>query len=143
MKSFTLARRNAGFRVFQRGQGMTEYIIIVALIAIAAIAAFTFFGSTIRYQVGGIAHELSGKSASSDISNADKKARSVDTEAGTSKEYGQVYECECGSELRALCVGNCACVVSVLIASCDARVCKRLSSDSSPTFQRVRAGVCG
>lgn len=29
----------------QRGQGMTEYIILVALIAVAAIAAVKFFGS--------------------------------------------------------------------------------------------------
>ena len=31
-----------------RGQGMTEYIIIVALIAIAAIAVVTLFGDNIR-----------------------------------------------------------------------------------------------
>jgi pilus assembly protein Flp/PilA len=37
-----------GVRIRQRGQGMTEYIIITALIAIAAIAAVTYFGSTVR-----------------------------------------------------------------------------------------------
>ena len=42
------------------GQGMVEYIIIVALIAIAAIAAFKFFGQTVRSQVGGMAAELAG-----------------------------------------------------------------------------------
>lgn len=31
-----------------RGQGMTEYIIIVALIAIAAIGVITLFGDNIR-----------------------------------------------------------------------------------------------
>lgn len=80
-----LARRNGGYRVLQRGQGMTEYIIIVALIAIAAIAAFTFFGSTIRYQLGGIAHELSGQSAAADITKANDNATSVDGDAGTKK----------------------------------------------------------
>lgn len=44
----------------QLGQGMTEYIIIVALIAIAAIAAYGFFGDTLRGQVGGMAQELAG-----------------------------------------------------------------------------------
>ncbi|MBI3070684.1 MAG: hypothetical protein HYY84_01025 [Deltaproteobacteria bacterium] len=39
-----LARRNV--RTF--GQGMTEYIIIVALIAIAAIGVVTLFGDQIR-----------------------------------------------------------------------------------------------
>ena len=54
----------------QFGQGMTEYIIIVALIAIAAIAAYSFFGKTMRNQVGGMAAELSGKSASTSIGAA-------------------------------------------------------------------------
>jgi type IV pilus assembly protein PilA len=44
----------------QRGQGMTEYIIIVALIAIAAIAVYQFFGSTVRNQTAAIANELAG-----------------------------------------------------------------------------------
>ena len=44
----------------QIGQGMTEYIIIVALIAIAAIAAYSFFGDTVRMQVGNMAAELGG-----------------------------------------------------------------------------------
>src|SRR5690606_1094041 len=46
----------------QRGQGMTEYIIIVALIAVAAIGTFKFFGETIRNQVAGLAAEVSGQS---------------------------------------------------------------------------------
>ena len=45
----------------QLGQGMTEYIIIVALIAITAIAAYGFFGDTLRSQLGGMAEELSGQ----------------------------------------------------------------------------------
>lgn len=32
----------------QRGQGMTEYIIIVALIAIGTIAVVTIFGNNVR-----------------------------------------------------------------------------------------------
>jgi type IV pilus assembly protein PilA len=47
----------------QRGQGMTEYIIIVALIAIAAIAVYQLFGSTVRSQTAAIANELAGESA--------------------------------------------------------------------------------
>ena len=49
------------------GQGMTEYIIITALIAIAAIGAVMYFGRTARSQIGGMAEELSGQSATSDI----------------------------------------------------------------------------
>ena len=39
----------------RRGQGMTEYIIIVALIAVAAIGVYQFFGQTIRSQMSAIA----------------------------------------------------------------------------------------
>lgn len=47
----------------QRGQGMMEYIIIVALIAIAAIGVYSMFGKTIRNQSAGLAKELAGKDA--------------------------------------------------------------------------------
>ena len=48
----------------QYGQGMTEYIIIVALIAIAAIGVYSFFGDTLRGQMGAMTEELAGKDAS-------------------------------------------------------------------------------
>jgi Flp pilus assembly pilin Flp len=47
-------------RHLQRGQGMTEYIIIVAMIAIAAIAVYQYFGQTVRNQTAAIAQELAG-----------------------------------------------------------------------------------
>ena len=36
----------------QRGQGMTEYVILVALIAIVAIGGFTTLGTVITDKVG-------------------------------------------------------------------------------------------
>ena len=53
-----------------RGQGMTEYIIILGLIAIAAIAAFSFFGQTVRSQVAGMAKEVGGESGKEGITAA-------------------------------------------------------------------------
>ncbi|MCX8005121.1 MAG: pilus assembly protein [Burkholderiaceae bacterium] len=47
-------------RLKQRGQGMTEYIIIVALIAIAAIGVYNLFGKTLRNQVAATAEGLAG-----------------------------------------------------------------------------------
>ncbi len=44
-----------------RGQGMTEYIIIVALIAIAAIGIYTIFGNVLRDQMGVMTEELAGQ----------------------------------------------------------------------------------
>jgi pilus assembly protein Flp/PilA len=50
----TLQRRKA------RGQGMTEYIIIVALIAIAAIGVITLFGDNVRQLFAASAQALAG-----------------------------------------------------------------------------------
>tara|TARA_B100000809_G_scaffold225418_1_gene236360 strand:- start:491 stop:727 length:237 start_codon:yes stop_codon:yes gene_type:complete len=44
----------------QLGQGMTEYIIIIALIAIAGIGAFTFFGDGLKQTIGTVTEELTG-----------------------------------------------------------------------------------
>lgn len=46
-----------------RGQGMTEYIIIVALIAIAAIGVITLFGDNIKALFGMSADALAGDTA--------------------------------------------------------------------------------
>ena len=69
----------------QFGQGMTEYIIIVALIAIAAIAAYSFFGKTLRTQVGSMATELSGDTSSDTGKSAAGEAR---TEGTTNRNLG-------------------------------------------------------
>jgi Flp pilus assembly pilin Flp len=61
-------------QAYQRGQGMTEYIIIVALIAVAAIAVYQFFGQTVRSQMAGIAQEVAGSSATTAIGKAQKAA---------------------------------------------------------------------
>jgi Flp pilus assembly pilin Flp len=48
----------------QAGQGMTEYIIIVAVIAIGSIAVYSYFGDTLRNQTAAAATALSGKDGS-------------------------------------------------------------------------------
>jgi len=73
------------FRIRQRGQGMTEYIIITALIAIAAIAAVTYFGGTARAQIGGMARELSGQSATEDINRAKNQGNQAHAEGTQDK----------------------------------------------------------
>jgi Flp pilus assembly pilin Flp len=72
-------------RKSQRGQGMTEYIIIVALIAVAAIAVYQFFGQTIRSQTSGIAKEVSGQTADTAIQNAKTAADSAEGEGSKKK----------------------------------------------------------
>jgi Flp pilus assembly pilin Flp len=69
----------------QQGQGMTEYIVIVALIAVAAIAVYQFFGQTIRNQMAGIANEVAGTSGKPQI-DAAKAAAAEATTQGTTKK---------------------------------------------------------
>ena len=63
----------------QLGQGMTEYIIIVALIAIAAIAVYSIFGDVVRSQVGGMAEELAGKDGAATAAKSDTAAATAAT----------------------------------------------------------------
>jgi len=72
-------------RIRQRGQGMTEYIIITALIAIAAIAAVTYFGGTARAQIGGMAKELSGQTSTTDINRAKNQGNAAHAEGTKDK----------------------------------------------------------
>lgn len=65
------------------GQGMTEYIIIVALIAIAAIGVFTAFGNTAKNQVGAMARELSGQDGTALVNAAKNRANEGQAMANT------------------------------------------------------------
>ena len=55
--------KKAGKRASSRsGQGLTEYIIIVALVAIAAIGVVNIFGNQLRHQFSTIIASMSGSS---------------------------------------------------------------------------------
>ncbi len=72
-------KNNSRFK--QLGQGMTEYIIIVALIAIAAIAVYSLFGKTVKNQVSGMAMELSGGDGAAAQKKAEDAAKAASTKA--------------------------------------------------------------
>lgn len=79
----------------QRGQGMMEYIIIVALIAIAAIGVYSMFGKTVRNQSAGLAKELAGKDATTSIGNAATSSDLAQTRGDTTKgmsEYNKAND---------------------------------------------------
>ena len=69
----------------QFGQGMTEYIIIVALVAIGAITVYQFFGKTIQNQTTAIAQELSGQNGTAAKTAAQTAANAAATNAATTK----------------------------------------------------------
>jgi Flp pilus assembly pilin Flp len=66
----------------QFGQGMTEYIIIVALIAVGAIGVYNFFGKTVRDQTSALACGLAGNSC------VTTQTAAAGTDAGTSGAAG-------------------------------------------------------
>jgi Flp pilus assembly pilin Flp len=66
-------RKNKFMMKKARGQGMTEYIIIVALIAIAAIGVITLFGDNIRALFGMSADALAGDTSVSARTTKSKK----------------------------------------------------------------------
>lgn len=81
-------------RLNQGGQGMTEYVIIVALIVIAAIGVYSFFGQTTRQQDAGAAKKdppgkMAGKEVAGEqgaVSQVPKPGETKD--AGDSKSVG-------------------------------------------------------
>ncbi len=54
----------------QTGQGMSEYIIITALIAVAGIGIFSAFGDTISSQAAAMAREMAGQDGSAQVQQA-------------------------------------------------------------------------
>ncbi len=65
----------------QLGQGMAEYIIIVALVAVAGIAVWSSVGSAIHFQASGVAAELAGGDGSGFQGQADAAAQEAGTES--------------------------------------------------------------
>jgi hypothetical protein len=64
---------------------MMEYIIIVAMIAIAAIGVYSMFGKTVRNQSAGLAKELAGTKADAAIAAAGTSSTDAATRADTTK----------------------------------------------------------
>jgi hypothetical protein len=71
-----------------RGQGMSEYMIIVALIAIAGIVTMSLFGSTARSQVASMAAEIAGQDGTAANGNAQTAAADAATDAVDNRNMG-------------------------------------------------------
>jgi Tfp pilus assembly protein FimT len=87
--SQTIARTSAKKNV--RGQGMSEYLIIVALIAVAGIAVMGLFGGTARNQVAGLANELAGGvkgDTETLLTQANTQANNAQTDASAAVTLG-------------------------------------------------------
>lgn len=76
------------------GQGMSEYLIIVGLLAVAGIAVMGLMGGTVRDQFGGMAQELAGQDTAAGINQAasdtaDEAADAANTRRGLGNYGGQ------------------------------------------------------
>jgi len=65
----------------QLGQGMTEYIIIVALVAVAAIGIYSAFGNAIKSQMAVMTGEIAGTPNSAAVTKVQSDAK-AGAEAG-------------------------------------------------------------
>ncbi len=60
---------------------LTEYIIVVALVAVAAIAVYQLFGQVVRSQTAAMARELAGEDGSEQSRAAQAAAESAAAQA--------------------------------------------------------------
>ena len=72
---------------------MVEYIIIVALVAVAAIGSYSFFGETIQHQVASLAGEISGHDqAAAATENAKKSAEAAEASAAVKSNMSTFHD---------------------------------------------------
>jgi Flp pilus assembly pilin Flp len=79
--NFSAARKR------QFGQGMTEYIVIVALVAVGAIGVYNWFGKTVRHQTTAVACGLAGDATCS--TNESKNAGTTANNAAAQADAAQ------------------------------------------------------
>jgi Flp pilus assembly pilin Flp len=77
----------------QRGEGVAEYIIVVALIAVASIGVYSMFGKAIHRQVAGLTGEVTGVEVPADeaptmTAASDTTAKAAKTKSVASYEPG-------------------------------------------------------
>jgi len=82
MKTVTNRKRRLGR---QAGQGMAEYIIIVALVAVAGLATWELVGSSIGQSAAGVASAIAGTDASAIRNEAQTTATEASDKASNNE----------------------------------------------------------
>lgn len=59
----------------RKGQGMSEYLIILALVAIATIGAVIFFADNVKNQIANVTNEIAGNDATPAVEGDETTAR--------------------------------------------------------------------
>jgi len=76
----------------QAGQGMAEYIIIVALVAVAGLATWELVGSSIGQSAAGVASAIAGTDATELRDRAQASAEEAATAADDRENLGNYAE---------------------------------------------------
>jgi len=70
----------------QKGQGLTEYAVLLSVIAIASIAVTALFGAALKSKIASLGAAIAGRSAS-DVSAFEKQAHQKSDEAKKAAEF--------------------------------------------------------
>lgn len=81
-----MIRKIRRFMQGRRGQGMSEYIIMVGLVAIAAIGIYSAFGDQIQRAMAAIGKQLAGETGSTQEADSDLDDKS--DLGATLKDFG-------------------------------------------------------
>ncbi len=72
----------------QRGQGLTEYAVVLSLVAVAAIAATAFFGGAVKARIAALAAAVAGDTQQN-VTNANNAALNASRNAAqTAQKVG-------------------------------------------------------
>lgn len=71
----------------QKGQSLTEYAILLSVVAVASITVTALFGATLKSKIASLGAAISGKSAT-EISGLEKQSQKQAEDAG--KAAGEV-----------------------------------------------------
>jgi Flp pilus assembly pilin Flp len=87
-----MRNRNHTMKRRQRGQGMSEYIIITALIAVAGIGLFAAFGDTLSHQMAGMSAEMAGQPGDDEVTAASDAADTASQRASQTESLANYHQ---------------------------------------------------
>ncbi|NBO37575.1 hypothetical protein EBU99_03225 [bacterium] len=69
----------------EKGQGLTEYAILLSVVAVASIAVTSLFGAALKAKIASLGSAIAGRSAA-EVSKADKQSQDKAEEARKAAE---------------------------------------------------------
>ncbi|MFZ9520978.1 MAG: Flp family type IVb pilin [Silvanigrellaceae bacterium] len=70
----------------ERGQGLTEYAVLLSVVAVASIAVTALFGAALKSKIASLGAAIAGKTAA-EVSSFEKQAQQKSEEARKAAEF--------------------------------------------------------